>query len=350
MDRILGLTFKITLMKYTHTPLKNLAFVTSILACFPGYSFDSQRTEQQANSSIEELYHKLNNMPNSSMAERIEWISKQFIDVPYVLGSLGEGPNARYDQFPQYRIDAFDCDTYVNTVVSLALAQSLPAFQQCMKHMRYSNSKVSYIQRTHFTGLDWNQYHQQEGLFKDITLTIKNSKNQSVAQLATAQIEKPNWYALKTIDTIRLQNADKIKEEERLNELKAKGAKLEVASEQVPYLPFTALFPEKNKPDMHLFAQIPNGAIIEIVRPNWNLREKIGTDLNISHLGFAIRTKDQLYFREASSEYGKVVDVPLIDYLQKASASPTIKGINVQIILPAKPLTSDCKMPVSIKP
>ncbi|KTD68564.1 hypothetical protein Lste_1722 [Legionella steelei] len=332
-------------MKYTLTPLKNLIFVTCFLISFLSYAFDSNATEKQANSSIEELYHRLSSMPNNSMPDRIDWFSSQFLGIHYVLGSLGEGPKARYDQFPQYRVDAFDCDTYVNTVLSLALANSLTSFQQCIKNMRYKNGTVSYLQRNHFQGLDWNQNNQYNGILKDITLTIKDKNNQPVAQIADAVINKPNWYAYKTVQTIRLENADKVKEQERLDELKKKGAKLEVASEKVPYIPFTALFPEKNKANKYLFSQIPHGAIIEIVRPNWNLSEKIGTALNISHLGFAIKHKGQLYFRQASSEYGKVVDVPLIEYLEKAQSSPTIKGINVQIVVPTKPLT-DCKMPV----
>ncbi|MFJ1269076.1 N-acetylmuramoyl-L-alanine amidase-like domain-containing protein [Legionella lytica] len=321
-------------MKYTSAPLRKFALLIGFLTCTSSHAFDSSTTEKQANSSIEELYHKLNRMPNISMAGRIDWISKHFIGMPYVLGSLGEGPKARYDQFPQYRVDAFDCDTYVNTVVALALANSLPSFQQCMQKMRYSNGKVSYIQRTHFTGLDWNQYHQQEGIFKDITQMIKNKNNQAVAQMATATIDKPNWYAYKTIQTIRLQNANKAEQEKRLEELKTKGAKLEIRSENVPYLPLTSLFPKQSKPDLQLFAQIPNGAIIEIVRPNWNVKDKIGTSLNISHLGFAVWKDKVLYFRQASSEYGKVVEVSLVDYLKDALKSPTIKGVNVQVIVP----------------
>ncbi|WP_058513711.1 N-acetylmuramoyl-L-alanine amidase-like domain-containing protein [Legionella santicrucis] len=332
-------------MKYTSTPLRHLVFLTCLSTSVVGYTFDSSATEKQANSSIEELYHRLNSMPNNSMSARIDWISGQFLGVHYLLGSLGEGSKALYDQFPQYRVDAFDCDTYVNTVLSLALANSLNSFQQCVKNIRYKNGTVSYTQRNHFTGLDWNQNNQQSGLLKDITLSFKNQNHQSVAKVAEAVINKPNWYAYKTLDTIRLENTNKETAEERLTELKNEGSKLEITAERVPYLPFTALFPEKNKPNMHLFAQIPNGAIIEIVRPNWDLSQKIGTSLNISHLGFAIRNKGQLYFRQASSEYGKVVDVPLIEYLEKALNSPTIKGINVQVVLPQKPLT-DCKTSV----
>ena len=30
--------------------------------------------------------------------------------------------------------------------------------------MRYTKGKVSYIHRTNFTALDWNEYHQKEGI------------------------------------------------------------------------------------------------------------------------------------------------------------------------------------------
>jgi Protein of unknown function (DUF1460) len=330
-------------MNSTIAPLKCLAFITCFFFCLQSFAFDSGATEKHANSSIEALYHRLDNMPNSSMSERIDWISNQFLGRIYVPGSLGEGSKARYDQFPQYRVDVFDCDTYVNTVLSLALAHSVSSFQQCMKNLRYKDGIISYLNRNHFTGLDWNQNTQKSGILKDITLAIKDKNNQPIAQLANAVINKPNWYAFKIDETIRLEKPDKLKAEERLAELKRKGAQLQVASEKIPYLPFTALFPQTNKPDMYLFAQIPHGAIIEIVRPNWDLRKNIGTALNISHLGFAIWNKGTLYFRQASSKSGKVVEVPLIQYLEKAQNSPTIKGINIQIVLPSKPLKK-CKL------
>jgi len=75
--------------------------------------------------------------------------------------------------------------------------------------------------------------------------------------------------------------------------------------------------------------QIPDGSIIEIVRPNWDLTKEIGTHLHISHLGFAFRTHQGLVFRNASSTLHKVADVPLDQYLQEASKNPTIKGIMV---------------------
>lgn len=329
-------------MKYIRTPLKLLFFIIYFISSFLSYAFNSSALEEQANASINELYHTLDTMPNTSMTDRIDWFSGYFKEKPYILGSLGEGPTARYDQYPKYRVDGFDCDTYVNTVLALALANSLDSFQQCLKYNRYHNGKISYINRNHFTSVDWNKNNQQRGLLKDITPNIKDQHNHNVVVYAKALINKPNWYAHKNITTIRLQKENKEVQEKHLVELKAKGTRLKAVTSEIPYIPLTTLFSKDNKANLYLFSQIPNGAIVEIVRPNWDLREQIGTALNVSHLGFAIWIKNTVYFRQASSQLGKVVDVPLIEYLNEARSSPTIKGINIQVVVPQKPVSRKC--------
>lgn len=305
------------------------------------HAMDSKSIEKQANRTIEQLYHRLNTIPNTSIATRIEWFSAQFISAPYFLGALGEGPKARYDQYPRYRTDVFDCDTYVNTVLALAIGSSLESFQQCMKQMRYQKGIIGYLHRNHFTSIDWNTNNQKKGFLKDITCSIKNKQSQSVAVYAYALINKPGWYEHKNISTIRLQNQNQTEQIKRLEELKNKGKSLNVFHSKVPYIPISTLLP-KNKPDNHLLSQIPNGSIIEIVRPNWNLKQQIGTALNISHLGFAIWIKKQLFFRQASSLENKVIDVPLIEYLKNAQKSPTIKGINIQLVIAKENLKTTC--------
>ncbi len=319
-------------MRYTLTPFKLMFFLTGLLFNLGVYALNSQHIEEQADATIKQLYHTLHTMPNTSMGNRIDWISAYFKGIPYVLNPLGEGPKARYDQYPRYRVDAFDCDTYVNTVLALALANSLGSFQQSIKQIRYKNGHVAYLYRNHFTSIDWNRNNQNRGVLKDITTTIIDKNEQPVALIATAMIDKPSWYQHKTLKIIRLQKGTKAEKQKRLQELQKKGSKLEITESNIPYIPLTALFSKKNEPNTYLFSQIPNGAVIEIVRPNWNLKKEIGTALNVSHLGFGIWIRGQLFFREASSKEGKVVDVPLINYLKEALTSPTIKGINIQIV------------------
>ncbi|CEK11787.1 N-acetylmuramoyl-L-alanine amidase-like domain-containing protein [Legionella hackeliae] len=304
---------------------------------------DVHPKQEEANKTISELYHNLNNIPKSDMAARLEAISAQFLGKEYLLGALGEGKKARFDQAPRYRTDAFDCDTYVTTVLAIALASDTNNFKQCMCRIRYENGHVTYTNRNHFTSLDWNKNNQLQGFVKDITTNFKDANNKPVALIATALIDKPSWYQHLSIKNIRLYPQNDEKEQLlRLTDLKNRGNILPKTNSQLPYIPLTALFDAKGAANQFLFSQIPNASIIEIVRPNWNLKEAIGTNLNVSHLGFAFWKNGVLYFREASSVYGQVVDVPMIDYLKEALNSPTIKGINVQIVVPQAPLPNGC--------
>lgn len=298
--------------------------------------------QEQAEDTITRLYQKLNQFPPINMQNRLETISSEFMGKKYLLGALGEGSDARYDQEPRYRTDAFDCDTYVTTVLALALAKNEQGFKHCLAKIRYKKGQIEFITRNHFTSLDWNPNNQQQHFIKDLTKNIKDQNNQQVAQIATALIDKPSWYQHFTTKNIRINSPDEKIRAERLAELKAKGAQLEKQKATIPYLPLTALFDAKGNANQFLFAQIPNGAIIEIVRPNWNLRDVIGTNLNVSHLGFAFRKNGSLWFRQASSQYGKIVEVPLIDYLRETIKSPSIKGINVEVVIPVSPLNEQC--------
>ncbi|KTD16854.1 N-acetylmuramoyl-L-alanine amidase-like domain-containing protein [Legionella jordanis] len=300
--------------------------------------------QEQADAIINGLYHNLHNNPNSDMATRLETISAQFLGKDYVLGALGEGVKGRFDQAPRYRVDGFDCETFVDTVLAIALADNIQDFRQCICRIRYENGRVSYINRNHFTSIDWNRNNQHQGFLKDITQTFTDVNKQPVSLMTTALIDKPSWYQFHTLASIRLYPENKQEQMLRLAELKNRGSKLSKLPSELPYLPFTVLFNSQGEPNQHLFSQIPNGAIIEIVRPNWNLKDKIGTELDISHLGFAFWKNGALVFREASTVYGHVVDVPLIDYLKEARTSPTIKGINVQIVVPGNPLTNGCEL------
>ncbi len=302
-----------------------------LFICFNSYAGQAQTIQEHANKTITTLYHSIESTSNNSVLSRLDWFSAYFKNSPYVLGSLGEGESARYDQYPLYRTDAFDCDTYVNTVLALTLSNSLTTFQRCINNLRYSNGHVSYINRRHFTSLDWNATHQNRGILKDITLSIKDKNHHSVALYVTTPIDKAMWYEHKTLTTIRIAGGTTKLKEQRLAELKDKMKKVPIHEITLPYIPFTALFSTDKKPNLKLFAQIPNGAIIEIIRPHWDLRQEIGTFLDVSHLGFAFWQNNILYFRNASAS-GKVIDQPLITYLQKATASPTIKGINIQIV------------------
>lgn len=314
--------------------------ISSILSKMLGLLFVSQlyampvyQTEQEkASVFAASIYH--NELQHSvlSMPEKLEKISRLFLGRPYLLGALGEGRSGQYDQYPLYRFDKFDCLTFVETVLALSLAHDVHSFQSMMQHIRYQDGQISFLKRNHFTDLDWNTSNQRQGYLKDMTLSIKNGARQPVAKIAHAKIDKPNWYRHMSVSHIRLEHDSVKKQHRQLSRLKAEGEQLPIQEASIPYIPLTAIFDEKLHVNQAILKQIPDGSIVEIVRPDWDLRSAIGTALNVSHLGFAFWRNGTLFFRNASTLKGFVVDQPLIPYLREALKSPTIKGINVQVV------------------
>ncbi len=290
--------------------------------------------ESKADQTITQLYHSQIIKPKSDLPTRIAVISAQFLEKPYLRGALGEGTQGYYDNAPLYRVDAFDCETYVDTVLALALAKDQTTFKQRIRQIRYQDGHVSFIHRNHFTCLDWNQHNQKQGFLKDITTTFRNKNGQPITKIAQALINKPGWYQHFSADIIRINTPSSTEQAKRLASLKQRGNHLPRTISRIPYIPLTVLFNKAGQANMHIFNQIPNGAVIEIVRPNWDLNQQIGTHLNISHLGFAIRQNGILMFRAATSSNHRIMDCPLIDYLRETQKSPTIKGINIQIVVP----------------
>lgn len=276
------------------------------------------------------------NTLQTSDADVIEALSNFFLNVPYVLGALGEGPRARFDQSPLYRHDGVDCLTYVNTVLALYFSKGFEEFEQKILDVNYYDGMALYQNRFHFMSADWNPQNVKNGFIRDITAEILQDFDGSLPDLATALIDKPNWFLHRTMEDIKqIEKMDDGKAETLLEELHDFAEKFSAEKISVPYISLKKLFNENGEPNLALFDQIPHGSIIEIVRPNWDLRAKIGTNLNISHLGFAFRKNNQLVFRHASLNVGFVTELLLIDYLREnCLKSPTIKGVNVYEIIP----------------
>ena len=307
---------------------------------------NSVDVESNADTTINQLYHSQIINSKSDLPTRIDTISAQFLKKPYLRGALGEGKQGYYDQAPLYRTDAFDCETYVDTVLALAFANDLTTFKQRIRQIRYQDARVSFIHRNHFTCLDWNQNNQKQGFLKDITTTFHDKHGHSISKTALTLINKPSWYQHFSTDIIRINTRSSTEQRLRLASLKQKGSRLPRSISKTPYIPLTVLFNKTGKANMHVFNKIPNGAIIEIVRPNWDLEQQIGTRLNISHLGFAIRKNGQLMFRAATSSNQRIMDCPLIDYLRETQKSPTIKGINIQVIITPGPIGNKLRQSV----
>lgn len=286
-----------------------------------------------ADLEITKILNNLNRMRFKSFDAKIAYLNQLFFNRPYIFNALGEGELAEFDDYPLYRTDAFDCETYVDTVMALAFATNLENFKDIILKIRYKNGHVSFTDRNHFTCLDWNKNNQSQLFTKDITNSIKNKNGDYIAEQAKAIIDKPNWYNNLPITRVRLQGLNDNEKNKKLEDLHAKSKEFAKELSTIAYIPLDKIFSQDDETNIEIIKQIPNGAIVEIVRPNWDLYKIIGTNMNVSHLGFVIWENNYPYFIHATSDKLMVMKTSLIDYLKNAKKNPTIKGINVQIIL-----------------
>lgn len=284
----------------------------------------------QYDGVIKKIYQDNPKSHAGNINKRLIAVSGVFLGKPYVLGSLGEGKNAKFDQDPLYRTDEFDCNTYVSVVLAIIEADDLQDFQQNILNIRYRHSVPKFSERNHFTSVDWNPANQANGILKDVTQELFPQEH----HLAIATINRPAWFQQLDVANLKLLSMPKPNEITQLMEQLHDIAKVvHKTKNELSYVPLTALFDKNGKPNMGLFNRIPSGVVIEIVRPNWNLHDSIGTNLNISHMGFGIRINGKLLYREASSIEHKVIDIPLPKYLSNYLTSSTVKGIHIEKII-----------------
>ena len=105
--------------------------------------------------------------PMKSIGERMKYVSARLLGLPYIANPLIGSPNQPEELVT--RMDGFDCTTYLQTVLALALAKNLDEFTDKLCKIRYIDGDVDYRKRLHYTA-DWAQYQTRRGLLVDLTL------------------------------------------------------------------------------------------------------------------------------------------------------------------------------------
>lgn len=216
--------------------------------------------------------------------ELISEIGKSFLGTAYVEKSL-ELPG---EEKLVINLLGLDCTTYLESVVGLTQTIkeqnfSFEGFEKKLEQLRYLNGKNSgYSSRLHYFS-DWIYENHEKGLLKDIT---KEIGGETYPNQPSFMSENPRFYP----QLADLALAEKIKERETIIKTR-------------PYF-----FIPKDKIET-LENQIENGDLIAITTPLKNL--------DIVHVGFAVRQNGRIHLMHASSVSRKVEisTLPLSEYL-----------------------------------
>ena len=106
--------------------------------------------EAQLNEYVEELSAR-----EPRFEERLEEVVLRSVGTAYQDGPLGEGPTGTYDTDPLVDLKRVDCVTYVEQSVALASGASYPEALDSLRAIRYKDGKADFESRNHFMISDW---------------------------------------------------------------------------------------------------------------------------------------------------------------------------------------------------
>ncbi len=110
-------------------------------------------SERAGYQKAAELY-QAKKIPKMYM-DRLQYFSKVLMGSPYYLGPTGEGRNGVIDDKPLMDLNRFDCVTYIESSMGLAMSKNPDELLLNMQRIRYMGDSVSYINRKHFFIQDW---------------------------------------------------------------------------------------------------------------------------------------------------------------------------------------------------
>ena len=198
-----------------------------------------------------------------------------FLGAPDINSPLGEGHAP--DSDPLIRFDAFDCTTFVETVLANGEPDEL-------NKIRYKGGKIGFVNRNHFIESDWlvNNSDRVQNVSADYAQT----------KVRRVVIDKKSWF-------------------KKVHNIDTDFKPVVVDLEYIPYDFAKDLIVEKTM-------------IALFVADNADFRDKIGTDLAVVHMGLIMPNG---VLRHASSEHGAVVDVPFDEYVNTRKKNKNNLGI-----------------------
>jgi hypothetical protein len=200
--------------------------------------------------------------------ERIDFISRQFLGVPYQEKTLVG--DAQTPELLTINLAGVDCFTLLDYVEAMRWSQSFDAFKENLIKIRYQSGIVDYQHRNHYF-TDWVEFNADR--VADVTKQIAAAKTKTAIKILNG-------------GTGNKQLLPGVPSRKRI----------------INYIPAEALSKE-------ITERLKTGDYVGIYtnRP----------DIDVSHVGIVIRDGKKLLFRHACSKahHRKVVDEDFVEYM-----------------------------------
>lgn len=282
---------------------------------------------------IQSLLSRLTAKRTLSANQQIAWITQQLLDIPYLkTNAMGEGdwqPRAttyrggaiHLNQNPVYRLDGLNCQTFVQIVMALYYANNLNQFDRTLLKIAYGAAGnpegeiVHYFNRNHFIEGDFNPINQRNGWLSDV---MNDSELMPYTRRLTVTLTRQKWFSRQALNpeeivqVLSAENGSMMVKRLTTVYTHLNFPKFDSETITLRYIPKEHLVIRQAngsfKPNQPLLDQLPTPSILEIVRdPNrWEefgmkVKDMIGSELSISHLGLLYRQRfqknERIYFK-----------------------------------------------------
>ncbi len=214
--------------------------------------------------------------------ERAAWAAGLLRGAPYGPSPLGEG--VAPDADPRFRLDRFDCVTFVETALALGASSSVGEARVRLDGIRYEG-EPSFQNRSHYVEAQWLPRLVAKGWISDDTARVGGSATRTT----TLHLTHERWRsAARGGWVIRGLDPDA----------------LPVGDFPVAYVPLEAL--------PGVAGRFEPGTVAIVVRAPRSDRP-----YQVTHMGLLVLEGGRLVVRHASPVLGKVVDEPLDRFLAR---------------------------------
>jgi N-acetylmuramoyl-L-alanine amidase-like protein len=226
----------------------------------------------------------------------IERISRGLVGAPYLLSPLGEG--ALPDADPTFRLDAFDCTTFVETAMALSRCDDLRDIERSLDRIRYQNGVAKFAARRHLMTSQWIPGLVKAGYLEDVTQKIGGKQTKWIK----LKLDQKRWASRRVARTLKLE-----------------AAEIPVGTFPIPYLPVKTVLAK--------LKDVPAGTILNVVRTDvpWSPDVITHQGLVLLHEIGATR-----FVRHASPVAKRVIDETL-EHMMRRYQRPkgwAVAGVN----------------------
>ena len=101
----------------------------------------------------EVVWQQQNESQGLPIGQRMRQSTESLLGLPYILNGIGELQEPDLDPFVRY--DGFDCLTFIEEAMALALASDLESLESIRLDLRYHDLEHTYSTRNHFMISQW---------------------------------------------------------------------------------------------------------------------------------------------------------------------------------------------------